>query len=241
MPAWIKTAFFLVALIPACINTASAGTRVWLLYGAGGQSTSTGIDEIAARARRIPGVTAVTVREHYQHREVEDEILAAPSSDRIVVGGYSCGLNGATAIARDLWQVRHIDTVVGIQASKWCGGDDLESNVRYGQSTYGGCIMTLWLGCKQLAPAPSFTGNIRNIKRPDLHSAADNDPDAQRDVLEAITVTALYGHRPPPPAGRPGLECRWIWTSHAGWYVICYRPPEGRNIELIRRRGESAY
>jgi hypothetical protein len=180
-------------LILLLTTPAHAGTRVWLMYGWGDNAfgTSSGIDQIAAQARTIPGVTQVNVRNYWDTTTIYNEVMASPTGDRVVLGGYSCGLNSATVVARGLWQAyRHVSTVVGIQQSLWCGGDDLESNVRYGQSTYGRCIRTFGLGCKKLKGAPSFQGHIANIFRPETHPEADNDPYAQRDVLRAIALTA---------------------------------------------------
>jgi hypothetical protein len=161
----------LIAVFLSLISSAHAGTRVWLMYGWGDNAfgTSSGIDQIAAQARTIPGVTQVNVRNYWDTQTIYNEVMASPSGDRIVLGGYSCGLNSATVVARGLWQAsRAVSTVVGIQQSVWCGGDALEGNTRYGQSTFNAdCRQTWGLGCKPLEGAPSFTGRIVNINRPD--------------------------------------------------------------------------
>ena len=182
-------AVWMVLLLWSCLPASSA-TRVWGLYGFGDNifGSSSGIDTIAAKARLIKGVTSVVVRDYWQTGEVASEIMAVPATDRIVIYGYSCGLNSATAIAAGV--ARTVNTVTGIQQSLWCGGTPLQANVDYGQSTYGGCIRTFGLGCKQLKGGPGFHGSIVNIRRPDGHGYADNDPDAQADVLFAIAETA---------------------------------------------------
>lgn len=195
----ILALFFLVAI---AVRAASAATRVWGLYGWGDNiaGSSSGVDDIAAKARGIPGVVAVEVRNYWEQERVRDEILAAPPHDRIVIYGYSCGLNGATTIAK-LVAPRRV-TVSGIQQSLWCGGDPLYDNTDYGQSTYGSCIETWGLGCKRLTAGEGFAGSIVNIRRPDLeHEAADEDLDAQQDVLDVIAQTAtgdgrhhFFGH-----------------------------------------------
>jgi hypothetical protein len=234
---------FIVSLWPFPVWAAA---DVWLMYGWGDNfaGTSSGIDDIAARARSIPGVSSVNVRNYWETQRVFDEVVASPTNHRVVLGGYSCGLNAATVVARGLWSAgHHVATVVGIQQSVWCGGDALESNVKYGQSTFNAdCRQTWGLGCKPLEPAPSFLGRIVNINRPDSHGAADNDPDAQRDVLRAIAATSLYGHVPPPRPERPPVECRWAWTSERGWIVACGRPPASRHVmSITRHRGQRAY
>jgi hypothetical protein len=194
-------------------------------------------------------VSEVYVREYQERARIVDEVMAAPADARIIVGGYSCGLNSATAIARLLWERgRRVASVVGIQQSKWCGGDALEGNVTYGQSTYNAdCPSTMGLGCKPLAGAPSFGGQIINIDRPDSHGAADNNPDAQADVLKAIAATAWYGaevpapepppgaHPTPPIATPPRAECSFAWSSNRGWAVLCSRPQSA--IDVIARPG----
>jgi hypothetical protein len=194
----------LAILICLLSTTAYAqNTRVWGLYGYGDNwhGTSRGIDEIADEARTIPGVEFVHVFNYWQTQDVANEILASPPDIKIAIYGYSCGANAMTTIAKGLDGQRNIDTLAGIQQSLWCGGDYLGGNVIYGQMTYGGCGQTLGLGCKKLMANQSFNGTILNIRRPDLHSQADNDEDAQMDVLSAIYETAA-----PPPAESPEWE-----------------------------------
>lgn len=180
---------------------AQSPTRVWGLYGYGDnwRGTSAGIDEIATAAREIPGVEFVHVFNYWQTQNVANEILASPTEAKIVIYGYSCGANSMTVIAHGLDGQRNIDTLAGIQQSLWCGGDYLGGNVKFGQMTYGGCGQTLGLGCKKLMGNQSFNGIILNIRRNDLHSQADNDPDAQQDVLNAIYETANPPAAEPPP------------------------------------------
>jgi hypothetical protein len=178
--AWHERGFLIICFILGLIlwlvlsSQSRAATRVWLMYGWGDNAfgSSRGIDEIAARARTIPGVVHVNVRNYWDTTTIYNEILAAPANDRIVLGGYSCGANSATVVARALWQVsRKVHTIANIQMSLWCGGDALESNVKYGQSTYNAdCRQTLGLGCKPLQGAPSFAGVINNTTGP-IHMA----------------------------------------------------------------------
>lgn len=223
---------------------AHGGTRVWLMYGLGDNAfgSSSGIDEIAARARTIPGVTQVTVRNYWDTTTIYNESLAAINAgDRVVLGGYSCGANSATVVARALWQAqRSFPTIANIQASKWCGGDALEGkSPAYGQSTFNAdCSQTFGLGCKPLEAAPSFLGRIVNINRPDSHGYADNDPDTQNDVLKAIAATSLYGHAPSLPP-RPERNCRFGWTSERGPIAACTRTTRGgRTVTIILHRGQ---
>jgi len=235
---WIELGVIIAVLFGAAIVTRGhAATRVWLMYGWGDNvfGSSSGIDEIAARARTIPGVVQVNVRNYWDTQTIYNEVMASPAADRIVLGGYSCGANSATVVARGLWQAgRKAHTIANIQMSKWCGGDALESNVAYGQSTYNAdCRQTWGLGCKPLEPAPSFLGHIVNINRPDSHGAADNDPATQNDVLKAIAATSLYGSRPVLPP-RPVRDCRWAWTSERGPVAACrWTTRGGRMITVI--------
>lgn len=175
-------------------------TRVWGLYGYGDNwhGTSAGIDQIAEQARTIPGVEFVHVLNYWETQRVVDEVMESPADVRIVIFGYSCGANSMTTIAKGLDGYRNVDTLAGIQMSLWCGGDTLGGNVTYGQMTYGGCGQTVGLGCKKLMANQAFNGVILNIRRNDLHSQADNDADAQQDVLDAIYETAA-----PPPESSP--------------------------------------
>jgi hypothetical protein len=193
-------AILLLIVLPTLAVAEDIKTRVWGLYGYGDNwhGTSAGIDEIAEQARTIPGVEFVHVFNYWQTTEVSNEIENSPPDVRIAIFGYSCGANSMTGIAQGLDGLRNIDTLAGIQQSLWCGGETLGGNVAYGQMTYGGCGQTLGLGCKKLMANQAFNGVILNIRRPDLHSQADNDADAQQDVLDAIYETAN-----PPPAESP--------------------------------------
>jgi hypothetical protein len=183
----------LIAVLAAALacTPAAAGTRLYAFYGLGGQRTSVGIDQIVEQARSIPGITHVAVYNQSEWRRATRDIDGVPPEDKVVLIGYSCGMNKATVVAHDI--ARHIDTIAGMQMSEHCGGFDLGANVSYGQVTYGGCISGL--GCKQLAPGSAFTGRILNIYRPETHGASDTDPDYQADVLRAIKWTA--GGEPP--------------------------------------------
>lgn len=184
-----KAAILLVALVTAF--PAFGATRVWNLYGMGDNAfgSSAGIDQIAAKEKAIPGIVYIRVYNYWETQRVANEMMASPQGDNLVVVGYSCGANSATAIAYGLQGHRNVYPI-GIQESLWCGGYNLGSNVPNAQETYGGCLLTLGFGCKQYAPGPGFHGHIVLIKRPDLHPLADLDPDAQRDVLTAIATIA---------------------------------------------------
>src|SRR6516164_7891207 len=97
----LATIFVALAIILFSTRISHAGTRVWLMYGWGDNAfgSSSGIDEIAARARTIPGVTQVNVRNYWDTTTIYNEVMASPTTERIVLGGYSCGANSATVVA----------------------------------------------------------------------------------------------------------------------------------------------
>lgn len=176
------------------IAQAFAGTRVWFHYGWGDNAfgSSSGVNEMAAAAATIPGVTQVTIHNYWQTQQTADEIMAAPPGDRIVISGYSCGANSSTTIAYGINPHRKVDVAV-IQESLYCGGYPLAGNVNRAQETYAqgltGCIITLGFGCKTMTAGAGFTGQLVLIDRPDLHSWADTDPNAQNDILSFIAGT----------------------------------------------------
>lgn len=167
--------------------TAVLVTLVWLMYGMGDNflGSSMGIDQIARKAIHIPGVHAVYIRNYWETQRIANEVMASPSNEKIIIGGYSCGANSPTTIALGLNGHRNV-YIVGIQESLWCGGYPLYKNVKAAQETYAGCVITLGFGCKRYQSAPGQNVPIRLIRRPDLHNWADNDPRAQRDVLNFI-------------------------------------------------------
>lgn len=171
--------------------SAWAGTHVFGFYGWGDNflGSSRGIDQIAAKAARIPGVSTVHVYNYWQTQQAANEMMAYNSHDPVVLYGYSCGANAITMFFNVPRQIN----IAGIQESLWCGGYPIQNNVRYAQETYAGCIITLGFGCKKYQPAPGFTGRITLIRRPDLHGQADTDPNAQNDVLSVIAATANPG------------------------------------------------
>lgn len=231
-------------ILTSALPAFGTDTRVWLMYGWGDNfaGSSSGIDEIAARARTIPHVSEVNVRNYWDTTTIFNEASAAArGGHRVVLGGYSCGANSATVVARAMWQAGlPFATIANIQMSKWCGGDALEGNSpRYAQGTYNAdCAQTFGLGCKPLEGAPSYLGHIVNINRPDSHGYADNDPATQNDVLKAIAATALYGHAPSLPP-RPERNCRFAWTSERGAVAACTRTTAGgRTITIILHGGQ---
>ena len=192
-----KALLICLFLLAATAAVAEPLTRVWGMYGYGDnwRGTSAGIDEIAEEARTIPNVEFVHVFNYWQTQDVADEIMGSPAETRIVIYGYSCGANAVTVIAHGIASQRPIDAVLGLQESLWCGGNEIAPGVIYAQETYGGCAQTLGLGCKKFVAAPGFTGQILNINRPERHGTADNDPEYQQDILNAIYEVAA----PPPP------------------------------------------
>jgi hypothetical protein len=192
---WLAILILIGLAIFTFIHQAHSATRVWLQYGwlDNAFGSSAGIDQIAARAARIPGVKQVTIHRYWETQQIGNEMMAAPRGDRIVDVGYSCGANSATTIAAGLNGHRTIELAI-IQQSQWCGGYPLGSNVPYAQETFASnCLLTLGFGCKPLAAGRGHTGRIVLIERPDLHPLADLDPNAQADVLKVIAGTA--GHR----------------------------------------------
>lgn len=177
----------LLALLLLTAN-AFAATRVIGLYGWGDNvfGSSSGVDDIAAAAARMPHVASVRVLNYWQTQEAANLIQAMPHHDRVVLYGYSCGANSVTVISAAFRGIRHMD-IAGIQPSLWCGGNDITSNVIYAQQEYAGCIITFGLGCKRWHPVPgNHVTEVVRIRRPSLHSRADTDPRAQRDVLAVI-------------------------------------------------------
>ena len=204
-------AAIVVCLLMSSPAFAQSRTQVWGLYGWGDnwRGTSSGIDDIAAVVRTIPGVEFVHVHNYWETQVVFDAILAAPADVKIAIYGYSCGNNALPVIARGLDGKRTVDTLAGIQMSLWCGGDDVTPNVIYAQTTYGDCGQTLGLGCKQFQASSGNTSSlILNIHRPERHGTADNDPLYQQDVIDAIQETAMV---PPPDAGG------WEFFGHGHW------------------------
>ena len=212
---WLMVMFVImlaIFLIAYKTSPAHAATRVWLHYGwlDNAFGSSAGIDQIAAKAARIPGVAQVTVHRFWETQATANEVMAAPKTDRIVISGYSCGANASTTIAAGLNGHRRVDLAV-IQASKYCGGYPLGGNVGYAQETYASnCLLTLGFGCLPISRGQGFAGRLVYIERPDLHPLADLDPDAQADVLRVI-------------AGQPQRAARRFGAPHGGvTHVVRY-------------------
>lgn len=177
--------------VPSPVITSTAGTHVRLMRGLGGAALSPGVDQIATLAAKVPGVTLVRVYEYTQAAQIAAEVSAEPLTVNEVIGGYSCGANSSPVAAADAAK-RRIEMVTVIQASLWCGGTPLTSNVMRAQETYNpNCLATGGLGCKELDVGPGFNpSNLTIIVRPDCHPCADVDPDAQNDMILAIRSVA---------------------------------------------------
>jgi hypothetical protein len=195
------------------ISEARAETQVWGLRGAGFEAWSQGVDQIAAQARTIPGVTRAAVHNYYETQAVYDEIAAAKAANprvRIAIYGYSCGANAAVVTANAFRS--NINEVLGMQPSALCGGgytNHINQNVGYQQNTFAPCWQTFFLGCQQ------WEGGRRSseMERPQRHLYADEDPAYQQDVLGSIAY--LAGQSPPC-----GHRCH-------GHTLIIHRTAEG--------------
>lgn len=180
-------------------SNAAAGTHVYLERGLGGYALGPGVDEIGVLATKVPGVTRVVVTEYTQGQAIADLANRDPLVVRIVIGGYSCGANGAPGTAAAV--ARPVDMLPVIQASLWCGDYPISRNVRKAQETYNpDCFQTAGLGCKLLSLGAGFDpANFTVIDRPDCHPCADTDPNAQNDMIDAIrsvtnsAASAKYG------------------------------------------------
>jgi hypothetical protein len=188
-----KIAFLLLAFsLLASIGQASAQeTDVWLFYGAGPHSLSSGIDQIARKARPLAGVSRVTVLDYRSTQTAYDQVLATPSSHTVILGGYSCGSSSALVVARALAGLRNV-AIIGLQPSLWCGRYETTPNIVYAQATTGTCWQTGGLGCARYQGAAQHTVLI---ERPQRHLQADQDPDYQRDMLFAIAAIAKPSRR----------------------------------------------
>src|SRR5215831_17800933 len=116
---------------------ASAATDVWIFYGAGFYAWSSGMDQIARRARTLRGVNAV--RGPFDYRDTQrvyDEIVRSNHEHSIVIMGYSCGGNASLAVANALRNNNRTVHVITLQPSVWCGRYPTSSNIRYFQDTW---------------------------------------------------------------------------------------------------------
>ena len=174
-------------------GSSTTGTHVYLERGLGGYALGPGVDEIGQLAAKIPGVTRVVVTEYTQGQDIADLANQDPSSVAVVIGGSSCGANGAPGTAAAV--ARTVQMLPVIQASLWCGNFPIPKQVHKAQETYNPtCAQTAGLGCKLLEPGPGFNpANFTVIDRPDCHPCADTDPDAQNDMLDAIRSVTNKG------------------------------------------------
>jgi hypothetical protein len=214
MKRWLLALLFTLVAAPAM-----ATTDVWLHYGAGLHGFLQGVDQIAARMRRIPGVV---VHGPYDYRDTQrtyNEIVATPTSHRIVIAGYSCGAASALVVGGSLG-TRPVH-IIGIQPSLWCGRYPTTTNMRLAQDTYGLCWETAGLGCYQFDGA---SPHHVLIERPGRHLKADQDPSYQNDVVLATRAINDPGHG-------ARLYHRWLRNST---YLFHAQPG---HIHLWERRG----
>ena len=186
------------ALLLALLVPAIGATDVWLFYGWGWTGWSSGIDQIARRARTLRGVNHVTVLPYYSTQIAYDQALSASSHDphlSLVFGGYSCGGNSSISVGGSLATHNNRTVhVIALQPSVWCGRYPATHNM-YLQDTWSSS--TLGLGVYQPDPGP--THHTTFIERREPHGDADTDPLYQRDALYAIAAVA-------DPARRAALQ-----------------------------------
>jgi hypothetical protein len=195
----------------------TSGTHVTALLPLGNEVFDNGgMDNIAALAAKVPGVTRVVIYDYFQTSAAAAAISADPAGVKEVVIGFSCGANASPVVAGG---TNHsVDAVAVIQVSEWCGGQALTGNVKRAQETYNpNCFDTGGLGCGKLVPGPAFNAsNLTFIERPDCHTCSDHDPDAINDIILAVKAVAspavgrrmgsAFGHRVP---GVPNVIVRY--------------------------------
>jgi hypothetical protein len=199
MRALAIAAFVLLAW-PAA---AAAATDVWLFYGWGPNGWSSGIDEIARRARTLSGVNRVTVLDYRDTQRAYEEGRASPAEHSLVYGGYSCGGNAALAVGGALRNNGRSVHVITLQPSLWCGRYPTTDNMLYVQDTWSSD--TFGLGSYQPEGPPAHYTTF--VERPNPHGAADTDPTYQRDAVLAIGAVA-------DPSRKWVLQCHLHRTAH---------------------------
>jgi hypothetical protein len=197
----IRSFIYAFLVIAFSALPAIGATDVIGFYGWGDNfwNSSSGVDQIAAQARRIPGVTSVQVMNWHETQRAANLIMSKPRSHRIVLYGYSCGANSISTIAYGLNAAHRALDIAGIQPSVWCGGHPITRNVHHAWQVYSGCIRTLGLGCRRYRHAEgNNVTEIEAVHRWQSHFWVDTDPDVQRDVLTVIAgrarMLARHGH-----------------------------------------------
>src|SRR6516162_10730924 len=87
---------------------AFGATDVWLFYGWGLDSWSSGIDQIARRVRTLRGVHSVHVSDYRDTQAAYDYLVSRPAEHSLATVGYSCGGNAALATAAALNRPTHV-------------------------------------------------------------------------------------------------------------------------------------
>jgi hypothetical protein len=178
----------LILIILFAAAPAMAATDIVLMYGWGPNGWSSGIDQIARKARTLRGVNATWVGDYSQTQAAYDWLISRPHEHSLVCVGYSCGGNGALVTCGSLNRPTH---VIMLQPSIWCG--------RYGTTPHMH-VQDTWssgnfgLGAYQPEGPPAQYTIF--IQRDHYHGAADTDPLYQRDALYAIGAVADPSRRP---------------------------------------------
>ena len=172
----------LIVVMLASIGSANAATDIVLMYGWGPNGWSSGIDQIARKARTLRGVNATWVGDYSQTQAAYDWLRSRPQEHSLVLVGYSCGGNSALLTAGSLNRPTH---VIMLQPSMWCGRYATTPNMHVQDTWSSG---NLGLGAYQPEGPPAQYTTF--IQRDHYHGAADTDPLYQRDALYAIAAVA---------------------------------------------------
>ena len=108
----------LVLLLLTLAWPAWGASDVVLMYGWGPDGWSSGIDQIARKARTLRGVNATWVGDYSQTQAAHDWLVSRPQEHSLICVGYSCGGNGALVTCGSVNRPTH---VIMLQPSVWCG------------------------------------------------------------------------------------------------------------------------
>jgi hypothetical protein len=176
----MRRLFLIIALLWSA--PAWAATDIVLMYGWGPNGWSSGIDQIARKARTLRGVNATWVGDYTQTQAAYDWLHSRSHEHSLICVGYSCGGNGALVTCGALNRPTH---VIMLQPSIWCGRYPVTHQMHVQDTWSSG---NFGLGAYQPEPGPAIYTTF--IQRDHYHGAADTDPMYQRDALYAIGAVA---------------------------------------------------
>lgn len=163
-----------------------AAVKIYVMYGLGGRTWSSGMeDNLAKKLRALgPHVEVPPTYSWAAYDAITNDINGkVPLGTKVVIIGHSMGGNSATWIASGV--KRSVDLLVAYDPTIWSSVYQIKSNVKKAIGIHGNDFWS-FVGKAYLSLAPGSKTQLTTIETNDPHVYIDDD-----NALHAKTIAAV--------------------------------------------------